>query len=108
MIYVVEGLSIFGGGDSNVRRIGEFEILEDAIRAAKEVIDGYLMEKLGAGIQAATLLSLYQKSGEVPFIFCDDPDAINESGFNHFEYAMDRCRAICRSVMSRPALAVSR
>jgi hypothetical protein len=108
MMFVVEGLTNFHGGESNVRRVGEFEILEDAIRAAKQIIDGFLMGRYKAGTNASTLFSLYQKSGEIPFIFSDEPDAINVSGFNHFEYAMNRCGAICKSVMGHAAMAGAR
>lgn len=103
MPYVVEGLSNFHGGGSNVRRIGEYEAVEDAIKASKQVVDEFLIGKFEEGTTAAALFSLYQKFGEVPFIFRDDARTINVAGFNHFQYAMNRCSAICAQTASNPA-----
>ena len=103
MTYFVEGLTNFHGGASNVRRIGEYETLEDAVRASKQVIDEFLNAKLQDGMTVADLFCQYQKFGEVPFIFCDDARTINVSGFNHFKYAMIRCSALCNRTESESA-----
>ena len=95
MTYFVEGLTNFHGGESNVRRIGEFATLEDAIRASEQVIDEFLMAARENGMKITALFLQYQKSGEVPFIFSDDAGTINVSGFNHFKYAMNRCSELC-------------
>ena len=103
MTYFVEGLTNFHGGASNVRRIGQYEMLEDAIKASKQVIDEFLIAKLNDGMTVADLFFQYQKFGEVPFIFSDDESTINVSGFNHFKYAMIRCSAPCTRTESESA-----
>jgi hypothetical protein len=100
MAFVVEGLSNFHGGEGTVRRIGEYESVEAAVAASKRVIDDFLQEKFSDGTTAAVLFSHFQKSGEVPFIFRDDGSTLNVRGFNHFEYAMSRCSAMCAEAVS--------
>jgi hypothetical protein len=95
MKYFVEGLTNVHSGESDVRHIGEFETIEDAIRASQEVIDQFLAANLRNGITVADLFAQYQKFGEVPFIFSDGAKTMNVTGFNHFKYAMIRCIAIC-------------
>jgi hypothetical protein len=103
MKYFVEGLTNVHGGESNVRRIGEYETLEDAIRASEHVIDEFLIARIGNAMTAADLFVQYQKFCEVPFIFCDDAKTINVTGFNHFKYAMTRCSTLCARAQSEPA-----
>jgi hypothetical protein len=95
MTYFVEGLTILHGGESIVRRIGEYETLKDAVMRSQQVIDDFLIAKAQDGMTAADLFSQYQEFGEVPFIFSDDVITINRTGFNHFQYSMMRCRALC-------------
>jgi hypothetical protein len=95
MTYFVEGLTHVPAGESKVRRIGEFETLEDAIGAAQKLIDDFLRKKLVSGMTVAELYEQYQECGEVPFIFSDDARTMNVSGFNHFNYAATRCGELC-------------
>ena len=103
MKYFVEGLTNMHGGESHVRRVGEYETLEEAIRASEQVIDAFLLASAKNGMTVVDLFAEYQKSGEVPFIFSDDAKTINVPGFNHFKYAMTRCAALCVSTSSEPA-----
>jgi hypothetical protein len=95
MTYFVEGLTHVPGGESKVRRVGEFATLEEAIGAAQKLIDDFLQAKWVAGMTVAALYEQYQEGGEVPFIFSDDARTMNVSGFNHFNYAATRCGALC-------------
>ena len=95
MTYFVEGLTKVHGGEGNVRRIGEYEVLGDAISASEQVIDEFLMSRVEDGMTIADLFFQYERFGEVPFIFCNDASSINVSEFNHFKYAIERCSAIC-------------
>jgi hypothetical protein len=95
MPYYVEGLSKVPGGKGDVRRIGEYETLADAIKAAEQVIDGFLQSILEPDMNAADLFSKYNDQGEIPFIFRDGDKTVNVKGFNHFSYAMTRCGSIC-------------
>jgi hypothetical protein len=102
-MYFVEGLTNAHGGESNVRRIGEYAELEDAIRASEQAIDEFLAARLKEGMSDGALFALYQKFGEVPFIFSDDARTINVPGFNHFKYAMLRCQEMCAPVAKASA-----
>jgi hypothetical protein len=94
MGYFVEALTTLHAGDSTVRRIGEFKTLVDAVKASEQVIDAFLLRTMTTGMTAAVLYSHYEKSGEVPFIFSDDARTMNVRGFNHFNYARERCAAL--------------
>jgi hypothetical protein len=95
MTYFVEGLIKHRTGQSEVRRIGEYESLESAIGASKQVIDEFLAGILKPEMTAADLFSKYSDLGEVPIIFDDGDKTLNVSGFNHYSYAMNRCGIIC-------------
>ena len=95
MIYCVVGLTIAApSGDSGVRHIGDFEMFEDAINAAKQVIDEFLTANYKNGMTDVDLFSEYQRFGEAPFIFSDDAKTINVD-FNYVKYAMSGSIAIC-------------
>ena len=106
MTYFVEGLTFVHGGEGIVRRIGEYETLEEAIRTSHRVIDEFLIGKAQDGMTAADLFFQYQEFGEVPFIFSDDAITINRTGFNHFQYSMMRCNALCNRTESELAVQV--
>jgi hypothetical protein len=91
MTFLVEGLTSSLEPARQVRRVGEYAALEDAIAAAKEVIDQFLMREFVPGMPPAKLFARYQSAGEVPIIFRDDDDKTLNVTFNHFEYALARC-----------------
>lgn len=96
MTFIVEGLTIANEADSQVRRFGEYKTLDDAMAAAKRLIDEFLMREFTPGILPSMLFASYQNFGEVPYIFCDDNDiTLNVPDFNHFQYALARCSEIC-------------
>jgi len=96
MTYIVEGLTIANETDKQVRRLGEYETVGDAVAAAKRLVDEYLMREFKPGILPGVLFASYQNFGEVPFIFSDENDkTMNVSDFNHFQYALNRCAEIC-------------
>jgi hypothetical protein len=92
MTFFVEGLTSSLEPARQVRRVGEYAALEDAVTAAKRVIDEFLVREFAPGMPPAQLFARYQSVGEVPIIFRDDDDkTLNVSYFNHFEYALARC-----------------
>ena len=95
MTYFVEGLVKHHSGEQEVRRISEYETLEDAVRASEQVIDRYLLDLSESEMAAAELFSKFEDSGEVPFIFRDGDGTLNVIGFNYYRYAMIRCGSIC-------------
>jgi hypothetical protein len=72
-------------------RLGEFETYEDALAAAKKVVDDFLDSAYRKGMSAKALLDSYKMYGEDPFIV---PDRDKES-FSAWGYAEQRCRDLC-------------
>jgi len=83
-------------GSRAVRHVGNFQTLEAAIKAAKILVDDFLLAKHQPGMTAIDLFSTYKNSGEVPVIFSDADFTISVGSFNHFQYATRKCREICK------------
>jgi hypothetical protein len=94
MGFCVEALKR-SGGDGTVRHVGDYEKLEEAISAAKRVVDRFLLREFSQGMDSKVLFSVYQNIAEFPFIFRDDDKTINVGEFNHFQYAMQQCTELC-------------
>lgn len=95
MTYFVEGLSKHLEPQTQVRRIGEYPTLAEAITAAKATVEEFLNRQRKPGMDAKALFALYRAEGEYPFIFRDDDKTFNVPGFNHAHYAMTRAAEIC-------------
>lgn len=95
MAYLVEGVVNYFKPDSEVRRIGEFATVEEAITTARKIVDEFLSRSFKPGMDAQSLFSLYKRQGEYPFIFCDDDKSVNVPGFEHSHYARDRAAEVC-------------
>jgi hypothetical protein len=95
MAYLVEGVVNYLKPDSEVRRIGEFKTVEEAITTAQKIVDEFLSRSFKPGMDAKSLFSLYKRQGEYPFIFRDDDLSVNVPGFEHSHYAKDRAMAVC-------------
>ena len=76
-------------------RIGVYKSGDDAVAAAKKMIDQFLVRTLRPGMDAQTLFSHYRARGEYPFIFRDDDCTLDVRGFNHIDYAMRRVVELC-------------
>lgn len=95
MTYFVEGLSLAPESINQVRRIGRYSQLRDAISAAEASISEFLLNEFQPGMTARMLFNRYQSVGEVPYIFRDDGEiTLNLPGFNHFQYASSKCAEI--------------
>ena len=90
MTFCVEGVKQTGH-DGTVRHIGDYEKLEDAIAAAKRVVDKFLFQEFVKGTSPEVILAVYQNVGEFPYIFRNDDKTINVHEFNHLKYAMAEC-----------------
>ena len=95
MSYVVEGVNKNLEPDRQVRRIGEYETVEEAIAASKRTVDEFLSREMMPGMEAKTLFARYQDKGEYPFIFRNEDRTINVRGFSHAQYAMARATELC-------------
>lgn len=95
MTFFVEGVSKFLEPHKQVRRIGEYATVAEAIEAAQKTVDAFLQHAHQPGMDAKVLFALYQDRGEYPFIFRDDDRTFNVPGFNHVQYAMRRSGELC-------------
>ena len=98
MTFLVEGVNKNLEPKDQVRRIGEYEKVEEAIAAAKRTVDEFLRREFKQGMDAKALFSLYQDRGEYPFIFRTEDRTISVRGFSHAQYAMTRAGEICSGV----------
>jgi hypothetical protein len=95
MTFFVEGLSDHHEPETTVRRIGEYDSLDDAVSSSKRIIDVFLRGHFRPGMDAKALLTRYRDKGEHPYIFRDDDKTFNVAGFNHLHYASTRSADIC-------------
>lgn len=70
---------------------GEYSSLDEAVRAARELVDSVLEELSHPGMSADDLLQAFATRGEIPFIVPAEPNA----GFDPRRYARVRSEAIC-------------
>jgi len=95
MTFLVEGVSRHLEPSAQVRRIGEYDTVEEAIASAKQAIDEFLRREFKPGTDAKSLFALYQARGEYPFIFRTEDRTISVRGFSHAQYAMSRATELC-------------
>jgi hypothetical protein len=94
MIYTVRVDDNFHYMDKEARYThGEYATLEDALKAAKEIVDGYLSSAYTPGMSAEDLYQSYTSIGDDPFIVGPE-----DSHFSAWNYAKARCEVICGSV----------
>lgn len=75
--------------ESERYELGEFESQEEALAAAKDIVDRGLETVYKPGMSAEELFGNYTMFGEDPFIVPED------SEFSAWEYARKRCFQIC-------------
>lgn len=77
-------------------KAGEFDTIDDAITAAKKIVDDFLLSiyQKRPYISPAELYAAYKQSGEDPWIHPTYSD------YNSWDYAEARCREICESTRS--------
>lgn len=71
-------------------KLGEYDSWESAVKAAKSIVDEFLIEGLAKTKSADELLKAYKQYGEDPFIVGADA----EKRFSAWEYAASRCREL--------------
>lgn len=70
---------------------GEFGTWEEAVAAARAIVDASLAEHRGSGMTADALFAQYMRFGEDPYVV-PVPDG---ERFSAREYARERCSALC-------------
>ena len=80
---------------SDVRQIGEYKSLEEAVAAAQQEVNALLAELYTAGMAAEALLAGYRAAGHTLYLFRDDEETMDASSFNHLQFAKVRSAEIC-------------
>lgn len=70
---------------------GEYETKDEAIAAAKSIVDAFLADAYEPGMPTDKLIATYVLFGDDPFISCDEPGVL----FSARTYARERCAEIC-------------
>ena len=95
MTFYVQGVTMTPEGERRVRRVGEYWTHDEAVAAAKLLIDTFLFHEyrqgVGHDISREKLLDLYRRTGEAAFVIRDKESSTSVSAFNHLEYAAERC-----------------
>jgi hypothetical protein len=71
--------------------LGEFDSAEEAIAAAKQIVDRYLLDAYSPDMTADALYDHYTSFGSDPFIRSDD----RACHFSAWDYAKVRCQELC-------------
>jgi len=75
-------------------KLGEFETYQQALAAAKKVVDDCLPESCPPGKTAEDLYRTYTGFGDDPFILGEGP-GVPAKRFSAWGYAKLRCKQIC-------------
>ena len=80
---------------NTVREIGHYATLDEAIAAAKGVVNDVLRRVYVAGMTPDQLFESYRAAAETPYLARDDEETMNANSFNHFQFAKLRSSEIC-------------
>ncbi|MCA1816587.1 MAG: hypothetical protein LC746_09315 [Acidobacteria bacterium] len=75
------------------RRHGEYETREEALAAARMIVDSDLRAMYRPGMSAESLCLSYRRYGTDAYVVPDD----EQDRFSAWDYAGDRSREICRA-----------
>ena len=99
MAFCIDALFKLPDGKQSARRVGEYLTHDEAMAAAKHLIDSFLFREFrdhaGKGITAEALLEIYAARGERPLVLRLGGSSTNVSKFNALKYAKARCEEIC-------------
>ena len=100
MKYQLSVLQRGASASSDVRQIGEYKNLEEAVAAAQQQVNALLAELYTAGMTAEALLEGYRAAGRTLYLFRDDEETMNAASFNHFSIRqITQCRDLrCRQL----------
>ncbi|MGH8660621.1 MAG: hypothetical protein ACREUB_02525 [Burkholderiales bacterium] len=95
MTYFVEGVIKHLEPEPEVRRVGEYATIAEAVAVAQKAIEQFLRKEFKRGMNAKKLYALYEEQGEHMFIFQDEAGTFNVPGFDHRDYARTLAAEIC-------------
>lgn len=79
--------------ESEQRRLGDFPTWDEAVAAAREIVERSLRELHAPPMGAERLFRLYTLFGDDAYVVPSD----DSHRFSAWEYARERCHEICRS-----------
>ncbi len=111
MTFLVQGMTKIASGQVHARQIGEYVTFEEAITAAKQVIDAFLYREYRRGVRHGItpkkLLTLYRRAGEAIYIVRKVASETSAPRFEYLKYAAEKSREIC-SIGSVPSRATDK
>ena len=78
---------------------GQYQTYEDAVIAAKTIVDEFFHHNWRSGVTPDELLGLYSFYGEDPIILPDEPG--KHESFSARNYAADSAIKICRKLENK-------
>jgi hypothetical protein len=84
------------GDESERYELGEFASYDEALHAAKRIVDESLSSGYQPGMTAEQLYNGYSGFGEDSFIVAVAPSRKVKPEFSAWEYAKARCKEICK------------
>jgi hypothetical protein len=99
MNFFIDAMSKLPDGKLTGRRVGEYWTHDEAVAAAKHVIDAFLFREFrdsaAHGITEAELVERFKTRGEHPVILRKGDSSTNISRFDPLAYAKQRSKEIC-------------
>jgi hypothetical protein len=77
--------------ESERYKLGEYETAEEALKAARYLVDEFLVRNYKPHMLSETLYENYKMFGKDPFIVPQN----EESKFSAWDYAKEQCQVIC-------------
>ncbi len=105
MAFCIDALFKLPDGKPSARRVGEYPNNDEAMAAAKHLIDSFLFREFRdnavKGITADALYTIYTERGDRPVILRLGGTSTNISRFDALKYAKQRCTEICGDAAKR-------
>ena len=70
---------------------GEYDTIQEAVSAARKIVDDFLQEEFHNGMTAEELYNKYINFGSDPFIMLSEKEPL----FSAWTYAKEKCKNIC-------------
>lgn len=82
--------------ESEAYNLGQYETYEDAIVAAKAIVEGFFVHNWKSGVEAKHLLEQYYQFGEDPIILPNEPG--ENPSFSARTYTQENYKIICENI----------
>lgn len=99
MSFLLDAVRKRPGGGVTARRVGEYWSHDEAVAAARHLIDTFLyhefLPEAAHGITPAELYARFEARGEMPLILRARESVTSVQRFDPAAYAQARCRELC-------------